>query len=230
MSVEQKQIGDIFRVLVKRWPIIVGITLFLTACAGLVSYFVLPQEYQATAKVLVNELDPETAAETGDAATSFYQMETSFKLFETFMVIAQSPQVLDQVIDNLSLSDSYSELSEKVTIDRVGESLVIEIKANAENQNEAVNVVNETAKVLNQEITKIYGENQISLLETGGEADVMSPVKPKPFLNMIVAFLAGLVISMGIALLVELFKKPKIEPVKPQAANGSMYNGKLFTK
>ncbi|OXS79163.1 hypothetical protein B1B05_05150 [Domibacillus enclensis] len=230
MNVQQKSVNEFLRILARRWAVITAITLFFTASAGLISFFVLSPEYEATAKVLVNEINAETATDTGDAATSFYQMETSFKLFETFMVIAQSPQVLDKVVDNLGLRDSYSQMSEKVAIDRVGESLVIEIKANASNPNEAVNIVNEISKVLNQEISKIYGENQLSVLKTGGEGDVVTPVNPKPMLNMIAAFLAGLVISVVVASLLEWFKKPQIQPAQPQAQKGPVFNSKLFSK
>lgn len=224
MDVQQGKVQDFVRVLIRRWPVIVVITMLFTAGAGLISFFVLPPEYEATAKVLVKEIDPKT--ETGDAATSFYQMETSFKLFETFMVIAQSPQVLDQVIDNLKLRDSYSQLSEKVVIDRIGESLVIEIKANDENPAQAISIVNEISLVLNQQISKIYGENQISVLKTGDEGDVMSPVKPKPYLNMVVAFLAGLFVSIMAAFLLEWTRKSAVKAAKPQSKNSQMYSTK----
>lgn len=228
MNVQQGRVQDFVQGLARRWPIIVIITMFFTVAAGLISFFVLTPEYEATAKVLVNEID--TKEETGDAATSFYKMETSFKLFETFMVIAQSPQVLDEVIQNLKLSDTYSELSEKVTIDRVGESLVIEIKANDKNPEQAVSIVNEISRVLNEQISKIYGENKISVLKTGDEGDTASPVNPKPFLNMIVAFLAGLAFSVMIAGLLEWFKKPKIAAAGTQPKNSPMYSSNLSTK
>ncbi|WNS81205.1 Wzz/FepE/Etk N-terminal domain-containing protein [Domibacillus sp. DTU_2020_1001157_1_SI_ALB_TIR_016] len=232
MDVQESKVNDFLRVIGRRWPVVVVITLLFTIGAGLVSFFVLPSEYEATSKVLVNETNPKAAAgeAAGDPATSYYKMETSFKLFETFMVIGQSPQVLDQVIHNLQLSESYSQLSEKVTISRVGESLVFEIRANDENPDQAISIVNEISKVLNQEISKIYGENQISVLQTGNESDAMSPVSPKPFLNMVVAFLAGLVLSVLIAALLEWVKKPKLVSVEAHSENNAMYSSKISTK
>ncbi|WP_046174502.1 YveK family protein [Domibacillus indicus] len=205
MNVQEKSIVTFLNTIVNRWLLIVSITLLFTLAAGIVSFFVLPPVYEATSKVLVNEVEP--AQGEIDPATSFYQMETSFKLFDTFIVVAGSPQVLDKVIENLSLSDSYRELSEKVSINQIGESLAIELKVKDEDPQQALRIVNEISAVLNAEISKLYGENQLSVLTEQSQADMVLQVTPKPYLNMIVAFFAGLVISMGAAFLLEHYGK-----------------------
>ncbi|OES44977.1 YveK family protein [Domibacillus iocasae] len=227
MNVQQQNVSSFIKVLLNRWQLIVSITLLFTIGAGLISFFVLSPVYEATSKVLVSEGN--TQAANSDPATSFYQMEKSFKLFDTFIVVAESPQVLEKVIDNLSLRDSYGQLSERVTINQVRESLAIEIKVRDESSRQAVQIVNETAAVLNNEISKLYGENQLSVLDQGNNTEVVSQVMPKPFLNMVVAFLVGLVLSMAAAFVLELIKRP-IERTLPKTEDTAVLNSRMLTK
>ncbi|WP_338752819.1 YveK family protein [Bacillus sp. FJAT-52991] len=206
MHVERRNIGDLIQLFAKKWLIIIAITGFCTGTAGWISFFVLTPVYQATSKVLVHEIKKE---EKEDVAASFYQMETSFKLLDTFIVIAESPQVLDKVIKNLDLSMSYHELSQKVRIQQVRESLAIEIIVEGTKPEKTVDIANEISSVLSDEIRKIYGESNVSVIKTAELTEASKPVKPKAMLNMVTAFFAGIVIAIGLIFLRDLFKKLK---------------------
>ncbi|TXK91141.1 capsular biosynthesis protein, partial [Parageobacillus sp. SY1] len=67
----------------------------------------------------------------------------------------------------------------------------------------AAKIANKTADVFKNEIVKIMNIDNVSILSKAEVKENQAPVKPKPLLNMAIAFVVGLMTGVGLAFLLE---------------------------
>ena len=107
MENEEYETIDLLEVLnaVRQHLLAVILTTLILACAGFgVSKFLMTPKYQASALMIVNTRQDTTSNVTSD------QINSATKLVSTYSIIIKSDTVLQQVINNLGLNLTYSEL------------------------------------------------------------------------------------------------------------------------
>ena len=122
MENEEYETIDLLEVLnaVRQHLLAVILTTLILACAGFgVSKFLMTPKYQASALMIVNTRQDTTSNVTSD------QINSATKLVSTYSIIIKSDTVLQQVIDDLGLSLSYSDLKGRVTVSAVDDTQVI---------------------------------------------------------------------------------------------------------
>ncbi|WP_240378155.1 YveK family protein [Bacillus piscicola] len=195
---ETISLQEIFQTLKKRLAMLIIITFFATAIAGVVSFFVLTPIYQSSTQMLVSQ--QATGAKSALEAVGF---DTDSEYIETYNVIMKSPYILDQVVEELGTNDKASELNQKISITREGESQVITLTVEDPNPGKAVNIANTTASVFEREIADLLRIDNVVVLAPAELGENPVPVKPQPLLNMAIAFVVGLMAAVGIAFLLE---------------------------
>ncbi len=174
---------------------IVSITILAVASSGLITYFLLTPLFQSSTLLLVNQ-----SKEEGDMYTS-NEIRTNMDLINTYNVIITSSRILEGVVKELSLDQTAKTLRKRVGVESEGNSQVISIRVKDENPELAMQIANTMAEVFQREITEIMNVNNVSILTTA-EVEV-DPVSPNFFLNIVIGFLAGLMFSIGLSLLIE---------------------------
>ncbi|WP_270180298.1 YveK family protein [Alkalihalobacillus sp. CinArs1] len=194
---ETISLKEIFEVLKKRLSLILLITLVATATSGIVSYFLLTPIYQTSTQILVNQ---KANSENG---FDYNQVRTNVELINTYSVIIKSPTILDQVVEDLNLDMSTSELNEKISVNNAQNSQVVSVEVNDADPALAVKIANTTASVFEKEITSIMNVDNVSILSKANFEGTPSPVNPNPILNMAIALVVGLMVGVGLAFLLE---------------------------
>ena len=77
-------------------------------------------------------------------------------LIDTYTEIIKSRKVVGKVIDNLSLEYDIETLQKNIAVANVNDTEIIKITVEDEDSNLAKNIANETAKVFNAEVIKLY--------------------------------------------------------------------------
>lgn len=169
----------------------------IAAVAGFgVSRFVMVPQYEASALMIVNTRQDTTTNVTSD------QINSATKLVSTYSIIIKSDTVLQQVINNLGLSLTYDELKDRVNVEAVDETQVMQITVQSDNP--------EWARQVCEQITAISPNVILESVEAGSvklisQASVTpDPVSPNVMKNTAIAALLGLVVSVGIVVLREL--------------------------
>ncbi|GAB7387954.1 protein-tyrosine kinase activator TkmA [Bacillaceae bacterium] len=194
-TIELRQLIAIIR---KRLWILLLVTAFATAASGVISYFYLTPVYEASTQLLVNQSDRNLKG-----IYTIEDINTDLKLIETYNVIINSPRIMELVIRELGLPLQAQELAEKVNVINVQNSQVISISVTDENQAQAAEIANGIARVFQREIVKIMNVDNVQILtEAKPEANPV-PVKPRPLLNMAIAFAVGMMTGLGIVFLLE---------------------------
>jgi capsular polysaccharide biosynthesis protein len=194
---ETISLRELFETLKKRLSLIIIITVIATATSGVVSYFFITPIYQASTQILVNQSKSE------EQMYNFNEVQTNIQLINTYSVIIKSPAILELVIKELDLDQTVTELQEKIQVASEKDSQVATITVEDPDPQHAADIANTIASVFKQEIVKIMNVDNVTILSKAEVGDQPTPVKPKPALNMAIAFVVGLMTGVGIAFLLE---------------------------
>ena len=131
-TVDIKEIVDYLK---SKITIIVLITLLVTILGVSFKLFVqVPKYSSSTTILLINN--------TSDATLTYNDLSINKNLVSTYSEIVKSKRVLSQVIKNLDLDYSYSELNKKVDVSSVTNTELIKITVTDTNKKLAKDIAN----------------------------------------------------------------------------------------
>lgn len=192
---EEIELREYFYILWKRAWIIVLITVLSVATSGIISFFVLEPEYQTYATLMVGK--PQSSEDT----IEYSDVLLNHKLVTTYGEIAKSRIVSKEVIENLGLDLTPEALRGKVNVTLVRDTEIIKIEVTDKNPELAAKIANELSNVFMKHVVKIMKIENVQVID---RAEVpVSPVKPKPMLNMAIAGVLGVMISVFIIFFLE---------------------------
>ena len=125
------------------------------------------------------------------------------KLVATYREIIKSRRILDQVIEDLDLDMTYSELRGKVTVVNEADTELIRISVVDDDSEDAKNIADSIARVFSNEITKIYSIKNISVIDYAREE--LKPYNINPLKETVIAMLIGIVLGCGIVFVMFYF-------------------------
>jgi capsular polysaccharide biosynthesis protein len=171
---------EIFFVVKRRLWIISTVTLLAIILGIILNNTTTVPLYQASSRIIIGA-DGETQ--------------------KTLQVIVKDSIILDRVINELNLNTSTEALAGKITVSSIDASQVVSIGVIDTNPIQAAKIADTTAKIFKKEIPSIVGQDYVRLLSNAKVNDV--PINPKNNNKIILATIAGLVISIGLAFLLE---------------------------
>lgn len=158
------------------------------------SFLVVPQ-YESTSELYV--LSKSTSI------TSLADIQTGSSLTNDYIVIVKGRPVLDQVIANLQLNETYKSLYGKISLENPSNSRVLKITVTDADPNIAKAIADEVAEVASAYIAEKMEQDPPNIIQKG-YADGQ-PVSPNVIKNTVLGAMAGFVLSMAIIVLANLF-------------------------
>ncbi|MGZ4135514.1 MAG: YveK family protein, partial [Tumebacillaceae bacterium] len=125
------------------------------------------------------------------------------QLVKTYSDIIKSKRIAEDVKKRLSLTMSDDDLLKKVQVETANQSLVTTVTVTDQDPKTAVAIANGVADAFNDNINKIMKVDNVSILDKAKLEDSSKQVSPRPMLNMAIAFVLGLMLSIGIVFLIE---------------------------
>lgn len=165
--------------------------------SAIISFFFMTPIYQSSTQILVNQKKQE------GAAIQLGEIQSNIQLTNTYKVIIKSPVILDRVNEKLNLNMTAQALTKKINIANEKDSQVISVTAEDKDPKLARDIANATADVFKDEVAKIMNVDNVTVLSKAEVAENQSPIKPRPMLNVAIAFVVGLMASVGLAFLLE---------------------------
>ncbi|NCC08000.1 MAG: capsular biosynthesis protein [Clostridia bacterium] len=187
---------ELFFIIKNNIVAIIAVTVLFAVAGGMVTMFMITPMYEASATMIVNTRQDQTANVTND------QINSAKNLVDTYAIIIKSDTVLSSVISDLNLDMTYSQLSSSVTVSAVDSTQVMQVSV--QNADPAL------AKSIVAEITAIAPEIILDKVEAGSVKVISEaragdkPVSPSLTKNVAIAALLGLVLSVGFVLLREM--------------------------
>lgn len=192
---------EIVETIKKRIVLILSITLIAVLGSGIVNYFLITPIYETKTEILVNK-------ENNANSINNIDIQTNVNLINTYNVIIKSPRILDLVGDQMGLSEGQKAgLSGKIKVDSVKNSQVISVTVDDSSQARAVLIANTLAEIFCQQIPTIMNINSSNanakILTPAKENPNAAPIKPNKTFNVAVAFVVGLLVGVGLAMILE---------------------------
>ncbi|MDO4289280.1 MAG: Wzz/FepE/Etk N-terminal domain-containing protein [Eubacterium sp.] len=197
---EEINLQDIFDMLKKNWRFIAIVTLCCMIVASVVTVFFINKQYSSYTTLMIGKA--EGYSETNSNA-NYNDVLTNQKLVGTYSEIAKSNSIVSEVIKNLGLDMTNGELAAKIDVSSVNDTELIKISVKDSDPVEAANIADETAKVFMTNIAELMKINNLQVVDP---AEVNpNPVSPSLPKNIAIAFLLGIVVSVFIAFVREMF-------------------------
>lgn len=190
-------LGEILEVLKKRWKLILIVTLLSTLVSGLVSFFLISPKYEASTKLFIGK-------EAGAGSVAGYdQNEIAMyqKLMKTYSEAIKTRDLVGRAIKVANSNLTEDEVLKKLTVVTVADTQILQIKIDDKNPNMAATMVQAITNEFVTTSKALVPNGNIKVIETVKIPEI--PVSPNKKMNIAIAFLLGLMVSVGISFLLE---------------------------
>lgn len=184
------------------WKIIL-IAMVLAGVIGFaISEFFITPQYQSTAQIYV--------LSQSSSITSLSDLQLGSSLTNDYMVVVKGRPVLDQVIENLQLNETFGSLSGKVELYNPTNSRVLQITVTDEDPYRAKAIADEIAEVGSDFISVKLSQDRPNIIQNGYVDG--SPVSPNIMKNTVLAAFIGVVIAVFVIVMSYLFNDTIMGP------------------
>lgn len=196
MNNEENEVIDLVEILyaIRQHLLEVILATMVAAIIGFAaSKFLMTPQYSSSAMMIVNTRQDVTSNVTSD------QINSATKLVATYSIIIKSDTVLQQVIENLGLGMTYSELNSRVSVQAVDDTQVMKITVNSTSPEWAQTVCDEILAVSPDIIKEAVEAGSVKVISKASLNP--NPVSPNIKKNTALGAMVGLVLALGIIVL-----------------------------
>lgn len=196
MEEEVIDLREYLSIIKKKWFIMAILCVVCVAASTVYSFFIAKPVYQAETTLIVK-----TEKTEGTNTVTSDQIKTTQQLAVTYGEIIKSRKVLDDVIKNLDLDESYGQLSGKISVSTVSDTQIIKISVQDTNKSNAAKIANEIPKVFTKEAIRVADANGVEVIDKAQTP--VNPVSPNKKMNILIAGVLGVMIGLFIIILIE---------------------------
>lgn len=192
-------LGELFLALWKKAWIIVVVTILVGALVGSYALFFVTPKYKAKAMMYVNN----NSVSVGGTSFNLSDLTAAKSLVNTYMVILNSRNVLNDVIEQSGVGYSYNELSKMISAAPVNSTEVFEVVVTSTDPEEAEKIANCICSVLPEKIASIVESSSVRIVDYA----VVPSQKSSPNVTMyaIIGMIVGFIGSCTVLIIMKLF-------------------------
>lgn len=190
---DEIDIRELFAVIRRRLWVIVLLPFAAAAVAAIFSLFVMTPIYEASTTLWV--------VKTDGAALDMNTLQFNRQLIRTYGEVAKSRVVASQVMQRLGINGDVERFQKRVTVTPVRDTEIIAIRVEDPNPARAATIADTLAEVFSEEIQKFIRLDNVRVVDPA--LVPTDPVRPRVLLNTSLALVLGLLLSVGLAFLLE---------------------------
>ncbi|AOH53628.1 hypothetical protein ABE28_004640 [Peribacillus muralis] len=153
-------------------------------------YVVTTPKYEMSNQILV------TQSESVDKGLQTPEIDAAIRLVNTYSVLIKSQRVLNDVNEALDNDYSYNELANKISVDNVANSQIINIRVVDDDPQKAALIVNEVAKSFKEITSKVMKVDNVNILSKAEVPKNPIPVTPNKSLAIFIGGITALVVGL----------------------------------
>lgn len=181
-------LGILFFEYLKRWPLILLSAVLAGAVGLFMSLFLMTPQYESTSELFV--LSKSTSI------TSLADIQMGTNLTNDYMVVVNERPVLEQVIENLGIDETYQSLRGKVKPNNPTNSRILQITVTDSDPDRAKRIADGVAEVAAAFISEKMVQDPPTIISYG-YADG-NPVSPNTTRNAVIGVLLGLLLALAV--------------------------------
>lgn len=197
MKEENINISEIFEALKKRYKLIIGITLAFTIIAAVLSFFVIKPKYEITTKLFIGkEINQSQKQQYDSNDVMMYQ-----KLLTTYAEVIQTDDLIQKGLNKGHINLEVKDIKSGLKVTPRADTQILEISYTGTDKLQGVNIVKDITDEFVKESKKLIPNGNIQVIEQAKMPE--NPVSPNKKLNILIAFVLGIMVSVGLSLLLE---------------------------
>lgn len=185
---------EIFAVLMDKLAVIILIAVLGAAVAFAFTKFLIKPVYQSSTQVYVtnNSLTTTEQINVGDLQSSNY-------LTKDYRILVKSNPVLEQVIADMNLDMTTSELSDKIVVSTPTDTRILTIAVSDTDPMLAKKIADAVREVSKTQIQSVMGIETVNTVEESNLPE--NPVSPNTKMNVLMGFVLGLILSIAVVII-----------------------------
>ncbi|MGN1358001.1 MAG: YveK family protein [Bacilli bacterium] len=197
---EEIDLKELFDFIKKKLGLLITITVGICLLGCVYGLFIQKPMYKSYTTIILGGNET-----TSSQTITQSDITLNKNLVDTYAEIVKSRRVLEQVIDELNLEETYEKLSNKISVSAVNNTEIIKITVNDSDPIKAKNIANVTANFFSKEVVKLYNMNNVNVLDEANEADKPYNINvPK---QVIIYFFIGLIIALSVLFIIFYFDR-----------------------
>lgn len=189
---------ELIYIIRERLWFIILITVLAVGISAIISYFVLEPVYKASTTLMVGK-PPEYYTE--GAQLQIQDLNLNQRLARTYGEIVKSRGVSELVISRLKLDLTPEQLKNKTSVDLVKDTEFITISVTDTDPEQSAIIANKVAEIFQDRVIEMMKVDNVQVLDSA--IVPKAPIKPRPGLNMAIAGVLGIMLSIFIVFLLE---------------------------
>jgi capsular polysaccharide biosynthesis protein len=191
------KIEEVIGILTKRWKMIIAITLAATVLSGIVSFFVIAPKYKASTKVFIGKENSDSKNQ--DYNNSDIQMYQ--QLLKTYAEVIKTTDLVEKAIDDSGVNTTSNEVLANLTVTPEANTQILEIDYISKDKNDSKELLDDITDEFIKTSRDLIPNGNVKIVEQVRTPE--APASPNKKLNIAIAFLLGLMVSVGLAFLLE---------------------------
>lgn len=191
----------VFEILV-HWKLVVLTSVLVGAIAFVISKFIITPQYQSTSELFV--LSKSTSI------TSLADIQTGTSLTNDYLVVAKERPVIEKVIENLGLNETYDTLRGKITVNNPSDSRLLQITVTDTDNDRAKEIADEMARMVQAYIAEKMNQDPPNITYYGYSD--WEPVGPHIVKNTVLGCMGGMLLAIIIIVLSYLLNDTVMTP------------------
>ncbi|WP_435169790.1 YveK family protein [Paenibacillus glycanilyticus] len=194
------EIKQYFRIVLKKWWLILLFVLLACTASGVKSYYYTTPIYEANAKLIVNQ----SANMNQQGYPSVGLLQTNLMLMDSYKEIIVSSAILDKVVQQYpAIEDSAYQLASTLSVSSSDNSQVLNLTYWSTSYEAAAKTVNAISEVFKEQIPLIMNVDNITILNEAKINDGLShePVNINVFMSIVMAFILSLMVAVALVLI-----------------------------
>ncbi|WP_283715076.1 YveK family protein [Clostridium perfringens] len=190
---------EIAYALKKRWKLIILITIAATLVSAILSFFVIKPQYEAKAKLFIGKQETQENNAYNNSDVMMYQ-----QLMKTYAELVKTSDLVTKAVKNANLNYNQNEIKgilNNLTANPSADTQILDLSFKGGNPKEVLKVTEAITNEFISESKELIPNGNVQVIQKPQLPE--HPVSPNKKLNILIAFVLGLMVGIGVVLLME---------------------------
>ncbi|MBO3376805.1 YveK family protein [Clostridium perfringens] len=190
---------EIAYALKKRWKLIALITIVATLVSAILSFFVIKPQYEAKAKLFIGKQETQENNAYNNSDVMMYQ-----QLMKTYAELVKTSDLVTKAVKSANLDYNQDEIKgilNNLTATPSADTQILDLSYKGRNPKEVLKVTEAITNEFISESKELIPNGNVQVIQKSELPE--HPVSPNKKLNILIAFVLGLMVGVGVVLLME---------------------------
>ncbi|EPZ9215625.1 capsular biosynthesis protein [Clostridium perfringens] len=190
---------EIAYALKKRWKLIALITIAATLVSAILSFFVIKPQYEAKTKLFIGKQETQENNAYNNSDVMMYQ-----QLMKTYAELVKTSDLVTKAVKSANLDYNQNEIKRvlnDLTATPSVDTQILDLSFKGGNPKEVLKVTEAITNEFISESKELIPNGNVQVIQKAQLPE--HPVSPNKKLNILIAFVLGLMVGVGVVLLLE---------------------------